>query len=363
MAPASAEARSARRTGDLPSRALPRWQHLVTPAWLAALISGRAVVAPPAAAWRLFEVGCGGEASFAAGHVPEAGYLDTHRLERAPWWTKVADRELLQVLLDHGIRHDVTVVLYGRHPLCAARAAHLLLYAGVKDVRLLDGGFEAWRAARLPVTQGASRVPPPAADFGVTLPARPGYLLDTDQVRELVRRDDGTLVSIRTWDEFVGNTSGYAYIAAKGDIPGARWGHAGRAGDVHSMSDFHRPDGTMRPPGEIRAFWQAAGIHPGRRTVFYCGTAWRASLAFFYAWLMGWPRIGVYDGGWAAWSSHPGHPIAVGAPAGAGAGIDRHARGERPALSRRDLARTLPSAHAGPAGDRSLPPPFRSLCP
>jgi thiosulfate/3-mercaptopyruvate sulfurtransferase len=45
---------------------------------------------------------------------------------------------------------------------------------------------------------------------------------------------------------------------------------------------------------------------PGRPTAFYCGTGWRASMAFFYAWLMDWPHISVYDGGWFEWSHHHG---------------------------------------------------------
>jgi thiosulfate/3-mercaptopyruvate sulfurtransferase len=55
--------------------------------------------------------------------------------------------------------------------------------------------------------------------------------------------------------------------------------------------------------------WAARGIHPGRQAVFYCGTGWRASLAFFYAWLMGWERIGVYDGGWCEWSRDADNPV------------------------------------------------------
>ncbi|MFD2273309.1 hypothetical protein ACFS07_25640 [Undibacterium arcticum] len=47
------------------------------------------------------------------------------------------------------------------------------------------------------------------------------------------------------------------------------------------MSDFHNPDGTMKAPNEICAFWGKAGIHSGQKTAFYCGTGWRASLAFF----------------------------------------------------------------------------------
>jgi thiosulfate/3-mercaptopyruvate sulfurtransferase len=45
------------------------------------------------------------------------------------------------------------------------------------------------------------------------------------------------------------------------------------------------------------------------RIAFYCGTGWRASLAFFYAWLMGWEHISVYDGGWFEWSSDPANPV------------------------------------------------------
>ncbi|RQS62932.1 sulfurtransferase [Burkholderia sp. Bp8963] len=284
-------------------------RQLVEPDWLVALVAGLPMSAAPAQPWRLFEVGYGGEAAFVQGHIPGAGYIDTGELERGPWWNKVPDHELLRVLLAHGICRDTTVILYGRSTLAAARAAHLMLYAGVADVRLLDGGLAAWQAAGCPMEAGAPHRYPALADFGARLPVRPDYLMDTEQARQLLQRQDGMLVSVRTWSEFVGRTSGYDYIANKGDIPGARWGRAGRDGDVHSMSDYQRPDGTMKPHAEIQAFWRQAGIHPGRRIAFYCGTGWRASLAFFYAWLMRWERISVYDGGWCEWSSDPANPV------------------------------------------------------
>jgi molybdopterin synthase sulfurtransferase len=286
-----------------PHRPDLRRRQLVTPAWLIGLLRGDAVPHAPACAWRVMEVACDGRAAFCASHVPQAGYVDTLALERGPAWTKVADEELLAVLLHAGIRHDTTVMLYGRNNLAAARAAHLMLYAGVRDVRLLDGGWQAWLAAGGPQEHGEPAAAEAARDFGSDFPANPQYLVDAHHVAGLLRcGSDAVVASIRSWSEHTGRCSGYPYIAARGDIPGARWARAGSDGDVNCMRHYQRADGTMRPPEEIQAFWAEAGIRPELRTAFYCGTGWRASLAFFYAWLMGWERISVFDGGWCAWN-------------------------------------------------------------
>jgi 3-mercaptopyruvate sulfurtransferase SseA len=253
----------------------------------------------------LLEVGCGQRARFEAAHIPGAAYLDTSALELPPLYNRVDDEALHALLLAHGIGQASTVVLYGRNVLAAARAAHLMLYAGVADVRLLDGGYALWRARGLPTEAGAGRQARPCDSFGVQFPLCPHYLRNTGQVR----CDTSTLVSVRTWSEYSGASSGYSYIEARGDIPGARWGRAGREGDVDSMSAYQLPDGRMLPAALIAAMWERAGIVPDRSSVFYCGTGWRASLAFFYAWLMGWEQISVYDGGWFEWSADPANPV------------------------------------------------------
>jgi thiosulfate/3-mercaptopyruvate sulfurtransferase len=65
----------------------------------------------------------------------------------------------------------------------------------------------------------------------------------------------------------------------------------------------------MRSAADISALWAQCGVHRNMDIAFYCGTGWRASLAFFYAWLMGWERISVYDGGWFEWSSDAANPV------------------------------------------------------
>ena len=295
---------------EAPREHLARWQQLVHPLWLADLQAGKPVIAAPKGEWKVFEVDWGSPKAYLLSHIPGAGYIDTNRLEGEPLWNKVSDEALKALLLENGIRHDTTVILYGRNTMAAARAAHLMMYAGVEDVRLLDGGLEAWFVQHLRTETGLANKFTPAKEFDVAIPAHPEYYTTLDQAKALLKQPDGALVSVRTWDEFVGNTSGYSYIKPKGDIPGARWGHGGV--DANSMSDFHNPDGTMKPAREILAMWDEWNIEPTQQAAFYCGTGWRASEAFFYAWLMDWKRISVYDGGWFEWSMDPANPTVTG---------------------------------------------------
>ncbi|MGU0056624.1 hypothetical protein ACVXG7_17405 [Enterobacter hormaechei] len=49
----------------------------------------------------------------------------------------------------------------------------------------------------------------------------------------MLHRQDASLVSIRSWPEFIGETSGYSYIKPKGEIAGARSGPCGQRRDPH----------------------------------------------------------------------------------------------------------------------------------
>ncbi|HCB3459445.1 TPA: sulfurtransferase, partial [Klebsiella pneumoniae] len=289
---------------------LPHFEQLVYPQWLHDLQQGKAVAAAPAGDWKVFEAAWGAPKLYLLSHIPGAGYIDTNEVESEPLWNKVSDAQLKAMLAKHGIRHDTTVILYGRDVYAAARVAQIMLYAGVKDVRLLDGGWQTWSDAGLPVERGMPPAQQPAPDFGAPIPGQPQLMLDTEQARGLLHRQDASLVSVRSWPEFIGTTSGYSYIKPKGDIAGARWGHAGS--DSTHMEDFHNPDGTMRSADDIAALWRQWNILPSQQVAFYCGTGWRASETFMYARAMGWPHVAVYDGGWYEWSSNPHNPVARG---------------------------------------------------
>ncbi len=289
---------------------LTHFEQLVYPQWIHDLQNKKPVTAAPAGDWKVIEAGWGAPKKYLLSHIPGAGYINTEEVESEPLWNKVSDDKLKAMLAKHGIRHDTTVILYGRDVYAAARVAAIMLYAGVKDVRLLDGGWTTWSAADLPVERGLPSQPTPAPDFGAPIPGQPQLMLDMEQARALLHRKDASLVSIRSWPEFIGTTSGYSYIKPKGEIAGARWGHAGS--DSTHMEDFHNPDGTMRTGDDIAAMWKSWNITPDQHVAFYCGTGWRASETLMYARAMGWKNVGLYDGGWYEWSADPKNPVVSG---------------------------------------------------
>lgn len=312
---------------ELPLEKLDRYRHLVYSKWVHSLINGENPPEYNGSDFVICHSHYGYPEDYERGHIPGAVSMDTNALESTETWNRRSPEELAETLTNLGIRHDSTVVVYGRFSspkydqekfpgksaghLGAIRCAAIMMYAGVKDVRILNGGITSWEGAGYQLSTEESK-PVPADDFGVEIPACPEYMIDTPEAKELLISDSGELVSIRSWEEFIGIRSGYHYIDKKGRIPGAVFGNCGS--DAYHMENYRNFDHTMREYHEVAKAWREGGITPDKHIAFYCGTGWRGSEAFMNAWLMGWPRISVYDGGWFEWSNNPDNPIETGEP-------------------------------------------------
>jgi 3-mercaptopyruvate sulfurtransferase SseA len=310
----------------LPLEQLPRYERLVHVDWLRAVLDDKRPEAPRGDRFLLFHVNFGVPQEYEESHLPGALYLDTNWLENPVDWNRRTPAELEDAMQRLGITHDTTVVLYGRDTegranekwpgrragqIAAARAALILTYAGVEDVRILDGGFDHWVQAGNEL-ETTLREPSPVASFGASIPVHPGVIVDIGEAKEILADPaGGALVSVRTWREHIGEVSGYNYIQPAGRIAGDVWGNCGS--DAYHMQHYRNVDNTMRAYPEIAANWEEAGITPGKWVAFYCGTGWRASETWFYALLMGWRNVAVYDGGWFEWSKDPErNPIQIG---------------------------------------------------
>ena len=313
---------------SLPLERLARYDRLVHIDWLREVLAGRRPEAAPEGKFLLFHVNFGVPEEYAEGHIPGALYLDTNWLEDPADWNRRSPEALETALRALGITNDTTVVVYGRDTegeanekwpgrragqIAATRALMILRYAGVDDVRLLDGGYDWWVRTGNPL-ETVVREPSPVASFGVQVPLRPEVIVDIDEAKQILADQEGAaLVSIRTWREHIGNVSGYNYIGPAGRIKGDVWGNCGT--DAYHMQHYRNVDNTMRAYPEIAANWAEADITAERWVAFYCGTGWRASETWFYAYLQGWERIAVYDGGWFEWSQDPiNNPIEIGDP-------------------------------------------------
>jgi thiosulfate/3-mercaptopyruvate sulfurtransferase len=295
----------------LPMDKLPYHEKLVYPDWIRQFQSGQKPDHDPGQNFRLFEVSWQNEEDYQSGHIPGAVLFDLTRIENPKTWNVCPDKDLFAFLAAQGISQNSACILYGRNIMATARTALILLYAGVADVRVLDGGFGAWINAGFELESKPHR-PTPIESFGRNTPVHPEYIVGIKAVKKMLQHNQGLLVSVRSWDEYCGKTSGYDYIQPRGRIAGAVWGFSGT--DPHRMEDYRNPDETMRSYHEISKNWEKRGIKRDQRLTFYCGSGWRASEAFFYAHVLGWKQIGVYDGGWYEWSQDPDNPIESGIP-------------------------------------------------
>ncbi len=311
---------------DLPMDQLARYQSLVSPEWVKKLISGKEPEQIEIKKHIVVHAHYRNREAYISGHIPGAIDMDTLALEAPETWNRRSPKELKSALEQHGITSDTTIILYGKFMapinedpfpgsaaghIGAIRNAFIMMYAGVKDVRILNGGFQSWKDAGFEVsTVDVPKISVP--DFGTIIPAKSQLAVDVPEAKEMIKSEDADIVCVRSWPEYLGEVSGYNYIEKKGRIPGAVFGNCGT--DAYHMENYRNVDHTIREYHEVEALWKEVGITPDKHLAFYCGTGWRGSEAFYNAWLMGWPRVSVFDGGWFEWSNDPKNPYETGIP-------------------------------------------------
>ncbi len=276
----------------------------VTPDWVHSVINGEQ---PQSENYVIIEVAWGEPSKeYLASHIPGAVHMNTDTIEEEEYWNIRSAEEIKQVMKDYGITKDTTVITYGGGS-AATRVAFVCFWAGVDEVHVLDGGFAAWTNAGFETEQGNVTPTATAADFGVEIPARPQYLQSMPaEVIKAQQDENYRLVSIRSWDEFTGKTSGYNYIDRSGEPKGAVWGH--------DEADYYNEDGTIKNLAQIKAMLTEWDVTEDNTTAFYCGTGWRATVPFFILYENGWKNVMLYDGGWFVWQMDESLPVQTGDP-------------------------------------------------
>ncbi|WP_246613368.1 sulfurtransferase [Paractinoplanes bogorensis] len=234
---------------------------------------------------------------YRAGHIPGAVYvdLDTELAGEGEGRHPLPTVEDLQASARRwGITRGRGVVVYDDNGgLSAARAWWLLRWAGVPDVRILDGGLAAWTAAGHAAVPGEAR-PQPGGDITLT----PGHLPTLTADEAAARPGSGTLIDARAAERYRGDVEPIDPRA--GHIPGA----------VNKPTTGNLADGRFLKTPELAERFQDVAGPVG----VYCGSGVTAAHEIAALTIAG-IDAALYPGSWSAWSSDPDRPLEKGDPA------------------------------------------------
>ncbi|MGW7366195.1 sulfurtransferase [Streptomyces sp. NPDC054841] len=239
-----------------------------------------------------------GRAAYAAGHIPGAVYVDLDSELAGP--PGAGGRHPLPdvaafgaVMRRAGVSDGAPVVVYdGGQGWAAARAWWLLRWTGHADVRVLDGGLDAWDG---PVTTEIT-VPAPG-DFTPAPGALP--LLDADGAAALAR--SGVLLDARAAERYRGDVEPIDRVG--GHIPGAV--------SAPTTENVTAGATTFLPAEELAARFKRLGATDAPEVGVYCGSGVSGAHEVLALAIAGVPAA-LYAGSWSEWSSDPSRPVATG---------------------------------------------------
>jgi len=223
---------------------------------------------------------------YQSGHIPGAAFLDHEKFSNpdSPYdYMLAADEVLARQIGAHGISKESEVVVYTTGILaCATRAWWILRYAGVENVRVLNGGFAAWREAggAVETTERAY----PATQF--TPKFSPEMFANKEEVQSAIASKSTEIENALTLDWH-----------NQEHIPGS---------SCYPLTDLTAGWETFLPANQIAA--KLERTNQPERIITYCGGGIAATLNAMAHLIAGHRNIAVYDGSLFEWKGE-GLPI------------------------------------------------------
>lgn len=242
-----------------------------------------------------------GRRSYAAGHIPGARFADLERDLSSPRRPDgrggrhpLPNREALcERLRSWGVDRRSRVVCYDQNSgAVAGRLWWLMRWLGHADVRVLDGGLDAWVAA------GYETETTEAAPMHGDFEARPA--LTRICTAEALPDSEIALLDARDTVRFRGESEPFDPIA--GHIPGA----------VCAPFTENLEGGRFRPADQLKSRFRELGVDAAKDTVCYCGSGVTATHNILALLIAGFAEPALYAGSWSDWIADADRPIATG---------------------------------------------------
>jgi len=253
--------------------------------------------------------------NYAKGHIPGAinvpglgnWYLNLFCKE-FPWMELPEEKALFATIGKAGITGDSLVVVVGRttDPMApyavadAARVAITLLYAGVENVAILNGGYDKWAAEG----RTTSTVPVTPTSVAYTGAVNKAMFVTKDYVEDKIGKS--VIVEAREADIYYGLIQ-EPWTTRAGHIPSAKnlpapwfWTFAK---DKKGTITY----GTWKDANLAREMASAVlGEDASQEIIVYCGVGGYASpLYYVLTQIIGYTNAKIYDGSMQEWSADP----------------------------------------------------------
>ncbi len=235
-------------------------------------------------------------------HIPRSQYLDMSNELSTPTNTiayGLPDAAAIEsVMRRFGINNDDVIVLYGSgYPGPVTRSWWVLKASGVCDVRILDGGFEGWTGAGLPVSDESIAV----KEGSFIAAPRPAMVASMADIELAIHDGNAAVVNALSPEQFSG-------------MGGAHYGRPGRIpSSINVPFRSLLRDGTswFKEVHEVTDMFEAAGVLKKDKIISYCGGGIAASGAVFALHLIGRDDASLYDGSLFEWAADPTRPLVV----------------------------------------------------
>jgi thiosulfate/3-mercaptopyruvate sulfurtransferase len=193
-----------------------------------------------------------------------------------------------------GICNGSAVVVYDNSGGAqASRAWWTLRWAGLSNVRVLDGGYGAWAAANRPSPNHVATRATSAGDVVLRAGCMP--TIDADEAAKLAKQS--RLLDARPRASYVGDPA----KTGTGHIPGA----------VHAPAGDNIAGGRFKPSDDLHARYSRLGAQGSPPIGVYCGSGNAAAHAIAAMSAAG-LAAALYVGSWSEWSADPSRPVATG---------------------------------------------------
>jgi thiosulfate/3-mercaptopyruvate sulfurtransferase len=231
---------------------------------------------------------------YEAGHIPNAVWVDHDDWSKT--FAKDQEAGRWQKLVGQlGITPDTGVILYDDHSTNrAARLWWILRYWGIRDVKLLNGGWKGWTTAHGPTSQETPKV----ELVQLVLSPHPERLATKAQLLKSLPKHEFQIIDARSETEYCGEAD---TAKRNGAIPGA----------VHKewTEVIDKKTQRFKSPEDLTKLFKEAGIDLDRPSVTYCQSGGRAAVMAFALELLGVKSVRNYYRSWSEWGNAEDSPV------------------------------------------------------